>query len=259
MDSQTVATLLFACCCLFAIGSMAGSLDATVPGDPDDVVDVDAESLPLPADRVDELKDAVQADAQGSGGESVVDPAADGEQESPPLSYDPDDPPGEEPEPRDGDAAAAQSQSEPAQSTTPAPAESRWRQLLEYLLPALVLLATLGAAYYKRDWLRAKLAAVRGGEDDDPAEPAPLSVRSPGNEVERLWLEMVSRADPPEDPSLTPRERAEAVARAGLNRDAVEDLTRLYESVRYGDQPVTNDLVDEASTHYRRSTGESDD
>lgn len=261
MDSKTVATLLFAGCCLFAIGSMAGSLDATVPGDPADVVDVDAESLPLPADRVDELKDAVQAEAQGSGGESVVDPAADGEQESPPLDYDPDNPPGEEPEPQDGDAAASQSQSESAQSTTPAPAESSWRQLLDYLLPALVLLAILGAAYYKRDWLRARLDALLGTDPDtgNTGEPTALSVRSPGNEVERLWLEMVSRADPPTDPSLTPRERAEAVARAGLKRDAVEDLTGLYESVRYGDRPVTNDLVDEASGHYRRSTGEADD
>ena len=142
----------------------------------------------------------------------------------------------------------------------PEPVESLWQQLLDYLVPALVLLALVGAAYYKREWIQARLDAYLGDEGTDDGEgQAPLSIRSPGNEVERLWLEMVSRVDPPEDPSLTPRERAEAVVRAGLNRDAVDDLTGLYESVRYGDRPVTDDLVDEASTHYRRSTGESDD
>ena len=256
MNSQTLATLLFAGCCLFAIGSMAGSLDSTVPGNPDEVVDVDTESLPLPAEQVDELKEAVQADGAEGGSESVADPSRDGDIKDPPLNddimYQPNSGSADEQEPA--------SQSDTSESMAQEPVESLWQQLLDSLLPALVVLVLLGAAYYKRDWLRAKLAAVFGDEESGDAEGrAPLSIRSPGNEVERLWLEMVSRVDPSGDPSLTPRERAEAVARAGLNRDAVDDLTGLYESVRYGDQPVTTDLVDEASTHYRRSTGESDD
>lgn len=58
MNLQSVLTLLFAGCCLFAGVSMATSL-GSVDGTPDDVVDLDTESLPLPAEQIEELDRAL--------------------------------------------------------------------------------------------------------------------------------------------------------------------------------------------------------
>lgn len=253
LDAKTFVTLLLAGCCLFAIGSMAGSLEATVPGEPTDVIDVDTESLPLPAAEFNEVKESLQSSGDTTGEQmDAQEPQDDGGSSSEPADS--------------GDTAGGSSSGESsdggsADQSNEAATQVPTRSLLDYVLPALAAVVTLAAALYKREWLLARLRASLGTDaaPTEESEPDILSIRSPDNEVERLWLEMVSRVDQSSDPSATPRERAEAVARAGLDRDAVQELTDLYESVRYGDRPVTDELVDEASAHLQRSVGESDD
>ncbi len=54
------------------------------------------------------------------------------------------------------------------------------------------------------------------------------------NEVYRAWGEMTAHLNVPNPDSSTPGEFAAAAIEAGVNRDDVEQLTRLFEEVRYG-------------------------
>jgi hypothetical protein len=54
------------------------------------------------------------------------------------------------------------------------------------------------------------------------------------NEVYRAWWEMTSLLNVPKPDSATPGEFAEAAIEAGLDESHVDDLTTLFEEVRYG-------------------------
>jgi len=54
------------------------------------------------------------------------------------------------------------------------------------------------------------------------------------NEVYRAWWEMTSLLNVPKPDSATPGEFAEAAIEAGLDETHVDDLTTLFEEVRYG-------------------------
>ncbi|MBX0324298.1 DUF4129 domain-containing protein [Halomicroarcula sp. F13] len=280
MNQQHVITILFAGCCLFAAVSMAASLETSVPGNPDDVVDVDTESLPLPSEQADQVKNALQSggqsDTEGNSG-TTSQPSSDGSQQ------------GREPSRADsgakdsmsdttdgtGQSSGGTADSEGGQSglTKQAglgpggPVDSLLdllRQLFERLLAVVAVLAVLGMlalAGYKRDLLLDRLREYVGRETtaDVRAATTKLPNREPRNEIERTWLEMVSSAGAADDPSLTPRERAEAVAQTGLRSEPVRELTDLFEDVRYGDRPVTTSEVREASAYLRRSMGQRDD
>lgn len=280
MNQKNLVTILFACCCLFAVVSMAASLESSVPGDPDEIVDVDTESLPLPSDQADQVKNALQSsgpsDTQGGSG-TTSKPSSDGSQQGRESSR--------------ADSGADQSMSDTTDGTGQSsggtadsdgtqsgltkqaglgpggPVESLLdllRRLFERLLAVVAALAVLGVvalAGYKRDLLLARLREYFGRETtaDVRAAKTKLSAREPQNEIERTWLEMVSRGGAADDPSLTPRERAEAVAQTGLRSEPVRELTDLFEDVRYGERSVTTSEVREASTYLRRSMGQPDD
>ena len=67
------------------------------------------------------------------------------------------------------------------------------------------------------------------------------SFRTPANQVERAWLDMVRIAGLRCEPSETPRECTDRLVRAGLDGDAVRELTELFERVRYGGAGATQD------------------
>lgn len=90
----------------------------------------------------------------------------------------------------------------------------------------------------------------RADEDvpDEPADseavlPAQEAVSDvpPSNPVYRAWREMAAATESETDGSLTANEVAAAAAERGLDGDAVRTLTRVFEEVRYGDRPVTDD------------------
>lgn len=72
------------------------------------------------------------------------------------------------------------------------------------------------------------------------------------NEVYRAWAEMTEQLDIPDDESTTPREFATAAAEAGLSAEDVEELTELFEAVRYGGYPPTADREQRAVSVLRR-------
>lgn len=86
------------------------------------------------------------------------------------------------------------------------------------------------------------------------------------NEVYRAWQEMTTLLEVERPDSSTPREFADAAVDAGLERDHVEELTRLFEDVRYGDVETTAAMEERAvsvlrriETEYARDESESAD
>lgn len=72
------------------------------------------------------------------------------------------------------------------------------------------------------------------------------------NEVYRAWREMTDLLDVEDPATSTPREFAGAAVEAGLDREDVDELTRLFEDVRYGDLQPTADHEQRAATVFRR-------
>jgi hypothetical protein len=121
--------------------------------------------------------------------------------------------------------------------------------------PSLLLLAVVGIA------LVAAVAVVLRGTGDDVAEPddaageagvleapsisgiaetagmAADRIEESGdleNEVYRAWREMTTHLDAERPASSTPAEFREAAVADGMDRGHVDELTRLFEEVRYG-------------------------
>lgn len=72
------------------------------------------------------------------------------------------------------------------------------------------------------------------------------------NEVYRAWVEMVELLEVGDPQSATPRGFAREATRAGVEPDDVADLTELFEEVRYGDRPPTEEREREAVELLRR-------
>jgi hypothetical protein len=72
------------------------------------------------------------------------------------------------------------------------------------------------------------------------------------NEVYRAWREMTALLDVEAPETSTPGEFATAAVDAGLGREDVDELTRLFEDVRYGDASVSADEAARATAVLRR-------
>lgn len=72
------------------------------------------------------------------------------------------------------------------------------------------------------------------------------------NEIYRAWREMTAPLEVDRPESSTPREFASAAIDAGLERDHVDELTRLFEDVRYGDIETTPEMETRAVEVLRR-------
>lgn len=73
-----------------------------------------------------------------------------------------------------------------------------------------------------------------------------------GNEVYRAWTEMTGLLDIPNPRTSTPGEFASAAVEAGMAREDVDELTHLFEEVRYGGESPTEDRETRAVTALRR-------
>ncbi|MFB6250103.1 MAG: DUF4129 domain-containing protein [Halobellus sp.] len=73
-----------------------------------------------------------------------------------------------------------------------------------------------------------------------------------GNEVYRAWVEMTAHLDVERPASSTPGEFAAVAVDAGMDRDDVDELTHLFETVRYGDEGVTEARAERAVAALRR-------
>lgn len=83
------------------------------------------------------------------------------------------------------------------------------------------------------------------------------------NAVYRAWREMTRPLEVDRPESSTPREFARAATDAGMDRERVDELTQLFEDVRYGDASTTADrearaieVLRRIETEYADSTGQ---
>ncbi|WP_255171633.1 DUF4129 domain-containing protein [Natrononativus amylolyticus] len=218
MDRDTLLTLSLALCCTVALGTAATALESSVSTEPGDVIDLDYESLPISTGEAEELRD------QYEGGPS-------------------------------------ESSSESSDSSGAGPTESLLDRLLELLaalfdlllraLPVLIALAAVAALVRRR---RAVVDRLRTS-DDRAAAPESLVDGEPNDAVARAWYEMVRRLDLEERREKTPREfESEAIDR-GADPEAVADLTRTFEDVRYGEYAPTEDRTRRVSAALGRLLG----
>lgn len=83
---------------------------------------------------------------------------------------------------------------------------------------------------------RAAVADAAAAAADDLAAGADFD-----NAVYRAWQEMTAALDVTNPETSTPGEFAAAAVEAGFDREAVTDLTQVFEEVRYGGQPAAGD------------------
>lgn len=72
------------------------------------------------------------------------------------------------------------------------------------------------------------------------------------NEVYRSWREMTELLDVDDPETSTPGEFVDAAVEAGLGHDDVQELTRLFEDVRYGDREPSEEYEQRAIAVFRR-------
>lgn len=72
------------------------------------------------------------------------------------------------------------------------------------------------------------------------------------NAVYRAWREMTADLPVANPDASTPAEFADAAVEAGMDPDDVAELTELFETVRYGDRPVTETRAERATAALRR-------
>lgn len=261
MNRDSYLSIVLAVCCISAAGIASTTLASSLSQDPDDVVDVDYSSIPIGEDDGESIKGAVENEQQSesTGG-------GDGDESSSSSSSEPDDGGGaaaNQPDPSGDEGSSGGETNEPGGTSGVSSGETGsagsgvgeapgalsllqqlWN-LLEQLLPWLVLLVVLALAYrYRRHLLALALAVAavvgdrtesRGGTD------APWPSEQPSNEVHRAWVSMVDRLDIDRPQTRTPSECASAAVEADMDPTAVRTLTDVFEEVRYGEKPVTDE------------------
>lgn len=79
---------------------------------------------------------------------------------------------------------------------------------------------------------------------------------SPQNDVVRAWRELAAVLPVSRPATSTPREFATAATAAGVDPDAVGELTALFEAVRYGDRDPTGERAERAIAALERIEAE---
>ena len=102
------------------------------------------------------------------------------------------------------------------------------------------------ASHEETDLRTVGRAAGRAADDIATGE------RSTANAVYRAWVEMTDALDVSNREARTPGEFAETAIEAGMDADDVAELTRLFEDVRYGDAPVSEERAERARQALRR-------
>jgi hypothetical protein len=94
---------------------------------------------------------------------------------------------------------------------------------------------------------RAAVGAAAGAAADRIEAEADVD-----NEIYRAWVEMTRHLDVSNPKASTPAEFAAAAVDAGMERDGVDELTALFEQVRYGDATPTAERERRAVEALRR-------
>lgn len=212
MIGQRYLTILLALSCMTAVGFTATTLESSLTTKPDDVIDFSYEYLPIGEESVKEVKRESRANQRN-------------------------------------DPSSADSSKSPDQNSL--------FDLLTKLLALLALLAAVALGYRYRDRLLALALAVGGvvtdrGPTTGASGAATWPSSQPSNDVHKAWLMIVQRANVERPWTRTPAECARAAVDAGMDAEAVERLTTLFEEVRYGGAPVTDERRQQAREWFER-------
>lgn len=273
MKADTVLTAIVALCCVLAIGATSTTLDSTVSTDPEEVTEVDYDKIPLGTGQAKNLDRAIDGGESGSGesGSSSGDSdSGSGSQSVGSKADESGDRTGAASNPGDGEQSKQSGSGENQQQQSGGSGDENNQggggsnpqsgvgqtivepSLLERLLsllqdlfnlllrvlPLVVLIGVVAAMVWYRDRLLSRVAPTpRDEETTDETNLEP----DPQNEVASAWFEMVERLELGDRRNLTPRECAAAARRHGVDPDAAQTLTSLFEEVRYGGARVTEE------------------
>lgn len=237
MNVDRVVALAVALACIVAMGVSATTLESSLSSDPDEVIDLDFENVPFGNDQAENIKNEVESNQDNPQQQVKKEVPEDQQQEQQQQQQNRGE--------QDGDGLGDD--------------PSLWQQLLDLLLALLpFLLALLGllvlAAVVRRYGSRIlalflALLPQRHGSGDAAATEW---VADPRNEIERAWLTMTDRAGIQRPRQMTTAECASAAVAAGLDPDGVNTLRSVFENVRYGTQPITDEDARRARESLRR-------
>lgn len=273
MNADGLLAAALALCCVAGVGMASSSLDDAVTTDPDDVIDLDYSELPIGQEDAQRVKERIQ------GTETTVEPDAEVSGEMTAPSEGSNDAAGAGGDAGDTPATtvtqrAVQRGLAPTETQAAGPAPVKRQNFFEWVLsllswlvsllvrlvPLAALVAALALAYASRDrlldWLGVDVAG--SGAADAADDPDRSLDPDPQDEVERAWYEMVTALDVDERWSKTPREYAEEAVARGRDADAVSRVTEVFEEVRYGGQPVTDERERRARDGLERLQTEED-
>ncbi|WP_049972908.1 DUF4129 domain-containing protein [Haladaptatus cibarius] len=245
MNTDRLLTAGIALCCIFAIGTSASTLGSSVDTNPDDVIDVNYESLPINPDDAGELKQEAQSKGEPQSAKSQNDQQQSQSNQKQQSSA--------------TKQQQKQKQSEKNASKEPLDFLDRLMELLQQLLQLLIWVVPFVAV------AGGIALGVRFGGRlfDSPTEPnssarsrrPPPPEPNPSNEIERAWWSMVKRFGVEQPHTKTPGECAREAVDAGADRTAAETLTQTFEEVRYGGAPITDDRLSQTRNQSDRLGG----
>lgn len=237
MSTDQLLTVGIAACCVLGIGLCAATLDTSVTTQPQDVITVEASWMPVASSAVGELRHRVAM--PGSGGDHRP-PPPEGPDDGDTSRDDPSGGGSPRDEPSRADETEPQRNEDTGQSDSPVSLLQRLLALLESLLPWLVVLLAVVVTYRLRDRflgrLRGLLPGLHAG-DEHPERRPPV----PPDEVSRAWYDMVDRLGVDDWTTKTPEECALAAIAAGYDAEPVLTVTRLFQEVRYGNEPASDE------------------
>ena len=268
MNADRYVTVLVAVCCLVAVGAASTAMDSAVSTDPDEAIDLTTRLVPIGSDELGRLSAKVNGEGNArvssatGAGDATQKQEGNGEPSSGSIGgsaqSNPDTSAGAQQ--RDSasggaggdssnDASNAQSSGVDQSKDTSSGVVPAPRSLLDALLALLSDLLTPLALLALLAGIVIALARRVGWQGDGAARAragAAVGDPAPTNDVSRAWYEMVRRLGLEGRYELTPGEHAEAAAERGANREAATELTRLFEDVRYGEVPVTDERRERA-------------
>lgn len=250
MNRSDLPTLIVAVCCVLAIGTSSATLTSAVRTTPDQAINLGYETIPLGRGTIDSLKARLGTPDEhgasiGTPLEPVPEPTpSDRLPTATPQSADGGDhyvvrPVGPL---HEGGRTLASGGNQPGRG------EPQSRDPLAELVPnlaAALVLVLLGLVIRFRRRLYGAVTPGRGrggtrGSTNPPAVEGRPRRPSPSNDVERAWVDVAGRLGLVDRPDGTPRECVHRATERGVDRPAIETLTRVFEEVRYGGAPVTD-------------------
>lgn len=248
MNRRTILPTALAVLCVLSIGVSATTLESTVQTDPDDVIDLNWDQLPIGEETAIEMKEEMGDNEAGRN--PGTGPEREVEQQSQPESRqeaDQQSQPGAGGQEAERTGGGVEQEVAAAKQDAGGLAPNAFPWDLLWLLAAIVLLVALAALGYRYAG-RFDVGAGATGDPDSPPWPPHGSM----SDVDRAWFAMVRRLDLDRPWTRTPAEFADAAVEAGMDPEAVDRVTSAFTDVHYGGSSLTSALRERARAGFRQ-------